>query len=143
MGTAKAKKPKKEKTGKKRCVEITSKVQSKTIDVKLYQLDAELAAPFMRDGKFSFRVAFDDTDKDGRFRRYRPSHCPLISVTAADVLQTENETAQRMLEHFLVPQKTEREGKKHKAGKIFKDVTVTANQYDVDLDDIFTSAIKP
>jgi hypothetical protein len=136
----KDKKPKKTKTGKERHVVMTNKTLSETIDVKLYQLDAEKAAPFMRDGQFSFRLAFDGQDKNKRWRRFHKSRCPLISVTADEVLQTENETAQRMIEQFSVPQKTERNGEKRPAGKFFKDVTATETEYHVDLDEIFDKA---
>jgi hypothetical protein len=135
------KSPKKDRTGKTRHTAISSKKLSAIVEVKLYQLDATVAAPFMRSDKFSFRVAFDGTDKDGRFLRYHRSKCPLITVTADEVLQTENETAQRMLEQFCVPQRTLRDGRKRPSGTFFKDVTETAKQYDTDLDDIYFNKV--
>ena len=45
-----------------------------------------------------------------------------------------------MIEQFSVPQKTERNGKKNSAGKLFKDVTSTETEYHVDLDELFDEA---
>jgi hypothetical protein len=143
---SKEKKPKKQASDKSRQVSMTAKTLSEKIEVKLYQLDGELAVPYMRDGTFSFRVAFDGVGKKGEWRRFHRSKCPLISVTETDILQTENETAQRMLEQFSVPQKTFRStakgeaGKARPAGKFFIDVTKTETQYNIDLDEIFDEA---
>jgi hypothetical protein len=142
MAAISAKFQTKERTGKQRHVTFTGEPKSETVEVKLYQLNAELAEPYMRDGKFSFRVAFDDTDKDGRFTRYNLVRCPLISIAKSDVLQTENETAQRMLERFCAPQNTLRNDKKRKAGNLFNDVTASVKEYNVDLDDVFTKVIE-
>lgn len=142
MATSKPreKKPKKEATGKVRHVAITAKPKSGTIEVKLYALDAELAAPFMRNDVFTFRIAFDATDANGKFRRFHVGRCPFIGIKVGEVIQTENETAQRMIENFIVPTNTSRNGEKRKGGHFFKDVTQSANDYDLDLDEQFARA---
>jgi hypothetical protein len=107
-----------------------------TLIVKLYKLDAALAEPFLRDGQFSFRIAFDKYI-DGLPKMMHRSRCPIISMDPNAILQTENETAQRMLENFSVPTKTVRNGETRPAGKVFIDVTSTETSYDIDLDEIF------
>jgi hypothetical protein len=135
-----AKKNKKTASGKDRRVSLKEKVGSTKIEVKLYQLNKTLAEPFMRNGQFSFRLSFD-AELKGRFHRFNKGRCPVITVLPTDVLQTENETAQRMIELFSVPQKTSRDGVVNPAGRLFNDVTSTENKYDIDLDEIFTAAI--
>jgi hypothetical protein len=137
MGTMKAKKPKKTKKNKPRKVTISDKTQGSTIDVKLYALNQAVAEPFMRDGQFSFRVAFDKTNLTGPLVVYGKNKCPVISMAPDDVLQCENETAQRMIENFIAPNNTLRNGVARTGGKMFADVTGTENQYDIDLDAIF------
>lgn len=106
------------------------------IPVKLYQLNATLAAPFMREEQFSFRIAFDKIIA-GVPKMMHRSRCPIISMLPNEVLQVENETAQRMLENFIVPTKTVRGGVTRQEGHLFEDVTATATEYDIDLDAIF------
>ena len=112
--------------------------ESETLDVKLYALDAELAEPFLRDGKFSFRIAFD-MYVSGMPKAMHRSRCPVIEMLPTDVLQTENETAQRMLENFIVPTSTVRNGATRESGHLFVDVTETETEYDIDLDAIFSA----
>lgn len=134
-----AKKPKKAKTNKARKVVVTGNAdyQAGELDVKLYQLNETLATPFMRGGEFSFRVAFDRDEGGGKFKQFNKNRCPVITVLPTDVLQTENETAQRMIEHFTVPTNTKRNGNSRPAGNLFIDVTETETEYDIDLDEIF------
>lgn len=133
-----AKKKKKVGVNKVRRVRVLNKERfnTETVDVRLYKLNSELAAPFVSDGLFRFRVAFDKTE-DGIHKFCSKSRCPLISIPVDAVIQTENETAQRMIEHFAVPTRTERNGKKRKEGLLFQDVTATTDEYDVDLDSVF------
>jgi len=130
--------PKKEKTPKIRRKRVLDNVETESseIDVKLYQLNTELAAPFMRNGAFIFRVAFDSY-VGGVPKRRDKSVCPLIQLTADQVVQTENETAQAMIENFIVPTGTIRNGETRPGGSLFTDVTATETTYDVDLDALF------
>jgi len=113
-----------------------AETEAATIGVKLYKLNAELAAPFIRDGKFSFRIAFDKI-VNGKPKMMHRSRCPVIAISEDEVVQTENETAQRMLENFIVPTKTVRNGATRQGGHLFEDVTATATEYDIDLDATF------
>lgn len=129
-----AKKPKKQKSNKPRWVSVTDNPGSPTIDVKLYRLIPAIAAPYMRGGTFSFKVAFDRVADS--IRRVSKDRCPIITIQPNDVLQTENETIQRVIERFHSPQKTERNGSKRPEGFFFEDVTDTETEYDIDLDEI-------
>jgi hypothetical protein len=129
--------PMKEASGKIRRVTIQDQSLPETIPVKLYRLNAELAAPFLRAGQFSFRVAFDRLLADNKIKIMQRSQCPVITINPDSILQTENETAQRMIEKFIVPTKTVRNGETRAAGNLFVDVTATENEYDIDLDVIF------
>jgi len=133
-----AKLPVKIASDKERRVFVEDQSLSDTIPVKLYQLNETLAAPFMRDGKFQFRVAFDRI-QDDTLKFFERTKCPIIQISPEEVLQTENETAQRMLENFIVPTNTVRNGATREAGHLFVDVTATETEYDVDLDAIFDS----
>jgi hypothetical protein len=129
---------KKEKTPKLRRTRVldNDETLNSELDVKLYQLNTALAEPFMRNGVFIFRVAFDSY-MNGNPKRRDKSLCPLISLAADQIVQTENETAQRMLENFTVPTKTVRNGETRTGGHLFTDVTATETTYDIDLDAIF------
>lgn len=133
-----AKLPVKESSGIPRRVRVLDNVETdtETMVVKLFALDVELAEPFLRDGKFSFRIAFDKY-VSGVPKVMHRSRCPVIEMLPTDVLQTENETAQRMLENFTVPTKTVRNGETRPGGHLFIDVTETETEYDKDLDAIF------
>lgn len=133
-----AKLPIKESSDIPRRVEVQDNPETltSTVAVKLYALNAELAEPFIRDGQFSFRIAFDKY-VGGLPKAMHRSRCPVISMLPTDVLQTENETAQRMLENFIVPTKTVRNGETRPGGHLFIDVTETETEYDKDLDAIF------
>lgn len=137
---AKEKKAKKDDSGKTRKIKFLDKQLSDIVSVKLYQLDAAVAHPFVENGKFSFRVGFN-SERNGVFTIHPKNRCPVISVETDDILQTENETAQRFIEGFSVPQSTERNGNKHASGKFFSDVTKRENSYSIDLDEIFNSAV--
>lgn len=139
MAKTGVKKPKKQKTHKPRKVRVLDKTFTSELDVKLYALNQSLAEPFMRNGKFSFRIAFDKLDGNNRLQVLSKSKCPVITIDPTDVLSTENGTAQRMLENFIAPNKTARAGQTRPTGHLFTDVTGTENQYDVDLDAIFAT----
>lgn len=98
----------------------------------------EKAVPFVRGGEFSFRIRFDQPTETGRVI-LRRDKCPIITINEGNVVQTTNVTAQKMLERFIVPQNTIRNGQKHEEGNIFEDVTGSQEDFDLDLDPIFES----
>lgn len=130
----------KKASGRVRKLQVIDQNLPGTIEVKLYRLNAKLVVPFLRNSRFGFRVPFDVVEKDGSVTRRHVSKCPVIQITVDQVVQTENETAQRAIEMFIVPQNTLRNGSKHAGGNIFEDVTKTETGFDVDLDEIFEKA---
>lgn len=114
---------------------------------KRYKLQTALAAPMARGANFQFKLAYGLAQADGSTRivNTRSPNCPIITIgKTGTVVQTTNEIAQRMLENFIVPQKTKRgvgnaPPKRRPAGNLFVDVTSTVPTADVDLDPFFTS----
>ena len=129
--------PKKTKAGRARRKRVldNDETLNPEIEVKLYQLNTALAAPFMRGGIFSFRIAFD-TYGGAKPKKRDRKLCPIIELTSDQIIQTENETAQTILENFAVPTGTVRNGATRPGGLLFTDVTATETTYDVDLDAI-------
>lgn len=132
--------PMKTKTGRARRKRVLNNDETlnSEVEVKLYQLNTALAAPFMRDGVFAFRLAFD-TYGGPKPKKRDKKVCPIITLEADQIVQTENETAQLMIENFSVPTGTVRNGVTRPGGSLFTDVTATENTYDVDLDAVFDS----
>ena len=105
--------------------------------VKKYQLVTDKAEPFAREGIFKFQVRYDLTE-DGATRIVALKKAPVISIPAdGGVVQTENETAQTMIENMTAPNKTLRNGVARTSGLLFTDVTVQDPTADVDLDEYF------
>ena len=105
---------------------------------KRYRLTGK-AAPFTRSGQFSFKVRFEQDTPEGKVL-VNKNKCPVITIGAGDVVQTTNVTAQKMIENFIVPQNTLRNGQRRPEGNLFLDVTQSGPPTDLDLDPIFDSA---
>lgn len=104
-------------------------------------LVTEAAVPFVQEGTYVFQVGFSFASEGTTVHAdYR--NCPHIKVTEGDIIATTNEWAGKTIAAMLVPNKTERAGKRRAVGKvnIFREVEVsTPHQHD--LDPIFATAI--
>lgn len=104
-----------------------------------FKVDQKLAAPFARDGKFSFLTSFGRQQEDGSLRVISEKKCPVLTIPNGGIVQTSNEIAILIIAGMIVPTNTERNGKKREPGKFFSDVTDSESEYDLDLDPIFDS----
>lgn len=102
---------------------------------KRYRL-TDSCESFDNDGLFGLQLRFGEKLDDGRTRVCSYRRCPVIRMPKLGVLQIENPIAQFFLERMITPTKTERNGKRHKAGPMFKEVTKSTKDYDVDFESL-------
>lgn len=86
-----------------------------------------------------FRTMFSGTDMGGATRIYNQRRCPIISVDAADVLQTSDDFAIACLAVMEVRNLGRRNGQMMSTGLMFEDVTGSTVEGDVtvNLDTLF------
>src|SRR3989304_4650123 len=102
---------------------------------KRYRLTQEtIDSWYTQNGKFSFKVGYD---KDGGKKIYGPGLCKTITVQDTDVIQTTNDTAQKYLQNFRIPQGVSRDGVRPPSGPVWLDVTATQPTAKVDIDPYF------
>jgi hypothetical protein len=103
-----------------------------------FQVTTEGAQFADGEGNILFRTAFSRTS-GGSTKYFNQRHCPVITIVASDVLQTEDDWATGNLEKMGVPNRTLRGGVRKDPGLMFDDVTATTTEEDVtvDLDTIF------
>lgn len=108
------------------------------MSTKRYELNQNLAAPFARSNKFSFKVRFSRKMNGGTVN-ISYQKCPVITIPINGIIQTSNEIAQVYIEAFCVPTNTYRNGENRLQGNFFSEVTEETEDFDLDLDPIFDS----
>jgi hypothetical protein len=103
--------------------------------VKLYQLQTT-ASPYVQNGQFKFKIAYEKIEPDGSKRIIPANKCPIITIPASGVVSTSNLTAQRMIENYRAPAKFLINGSARATGLFFADVTASNPPVDLDLDTV-------
>ena len=121
--------------------------------MKKYRLDASMAAPFVRKAArkevtdnqtegaaaeskidvFRFRIRYGVDGPDGSRVLRAINKCPIFTLPSGGIVQTENPEAQQMIENFIAPNRTERNGVARQTGKMFMEYK-GAEEADIDLD---------
>ena len=102
---------------------------------KIYQLQAS-AAPYIVNGRFKFKVAYDKLTLDGGKRVVSAREAPIIDIPENGVISTSNTTAQRMIENYKAGATPLINGSTRSTGFFFQDVTSSNPPVDLDLDTI-------
>lgn len=104
---------------------------------KYYQVNSTVVAPFVQEGLFRFRVGFERDLGDGTKQLCNQRKCPILSVEGTDgCVATSNPYAQIMLENFMTPDRSRRNGDNRPSGLAFVALEEAPEEF-TDLDPIF------
>lgn len=101
-------------------------------EAKRYEMTNK-ANPFLRGDDLQFKLRYERPEGDSK-RIVAARNAPIITCPKNGVIQTTNETAQRMIENYHAPTNTKRNGVARPPGAMFEDVTATTAPEDVDVD---------